>query len=134
MTTNETHNTLLIGMVTRYITEDGLQRHRHSYSRLVHSDYLLATLQTLYKKNLVAMEKFSNRDFEVVSVRILRGEYEVLRPLWDAIYAEKSILFHQKMPTLESESGNKTEKIFDLSRDQITFTSWMHDLMEQENA
>ena len=134
MTTNETPNTILIGFVVRYTTEDGFQRHRHSYSRLVHSDYFVTTLQSLYKKNAAEMEKFGNRDCEVVAVRILRGDYYVLRPLWDAIYTDKSCLFHQKMPTLELQSGNKTEKIYDLGRDQITFTSWLNELMEQENV
>jgi hypothetical protein len=76
------------------------------------------------------MEKFGNRDFEVVSVRILRGDYQILRPLWDSIYQDMSILFYQKMARLESESGLETEKIFDLGRDQMTFTSWLNENME----
>jgi len=130
MTTNENHNTILLGMVARYTTEDGLQRHRHSYSRLVHADYFVTTLQSLYRKNVAEMEKFGNRDCEVVAVRILRGDYQILRPLWDSIYQDMSILFYQKMARLESESGLETEKIFDLGRDQMTFTSWLNENME----
>jgi len=76
------------------------------------------------------MEKFGNRDCEVVAVRILRGDYQILRPLWDSIYQDMSILFYQKMARLESESGLETEKIFDLGRDQMTFTSWLNENME----
>jgi len=134
MTTNETPNTVLIGVVTRYLNADGAQKHRHSYSRLNHPCYLPTTLRDLRTKIAGEMEKLGHSEFEIVAVRTLSGDYNILRPLWDLIYADRECLFHQKMTRLESESGFATEKIFDLGRDQITFTSWMHELTENENA
>ena len=130
MTTNETPNTVLIGVVTRYLNADGAQKHRHSYSRLNHPCYLPTTLRDLRTKIAGEMEKLGHSEFEIVAVRTLSGNYQILRPLWDSIYQDMSILFYQKMARLESESGLETEKIFDLGRDQMTFATWLNELTE----